>query len=296
MNSGFILGERSLDGSLGILTRLSYPTWSFMESEIAMLRQMGRVQQPGPSAGGVQMESNICRIRHCIRLRPRCAGVKEISPANQDGVSTHIDHQRMGGSTDRLQPHFIVCSAQYMAEWPNMHWKRLSTRGNKEIARVRADSPWDRLGPIREGEIHMRMLARAVISARSNSQQKPASIALEGQAFWVFVQAFQQERQCKLNPKLDLIDVEVVNLQIIGQILAGDGHSSQARRLLPFVSGLVTRVLNIRPLVTSCRYTDPSEFGGEEIQNQIDIYRNSAVKKNVFKPDIPLRLQRVSSF
>jgi hypothetical protein len=148
MNSGSILGERRLDGTLGILTRLSYPTLSFMESEIAILGQMDRVQQPGPSAGGVQMESNICRTRVCIGLRPRCASEKGISPARKDGVNTHIDHQRMGRSTDRLQPHFIVYSAQYMAEWPHMHWKRLSTRGNEEIARVRAGSPWDRSWPI----------------------------------------------------------------------------------------------------------------------------------------------------
>jgi hypothetical protein len=131
MNSGFILGECRLDGSLGIRARLSYPTLSFMESEIAVLRQMDRVKQPRPSTGGVQMESNICRTRRCIRLRPRGSSVKNISTANKNRVGRHIDHQRMGRSTDLLQPPFIVCSAQYMAEWPNMHWERLSTRGNK---------------------------------------------------------------------------------------------------------------------------------------------------------------------
>jgi hypothetical protein len=112
----------------------------------------------------------------------------------------------------------------------------------------------------------MWVLAREVISARSDSEQKPASSYWEGQAFWAFVHAFQQERQCKLNPKLGLIDVEVVNIQTIGQILAWDGHSSQAGSLGHVVIGLFTRVLNIRPLVTGCRYADTSEFGGEEIQ------------------------------
>jgi hypothetical protein len=142
----------------------------------------------------------------------------------------------------------------------------------------------------------MWMLVREIISARFKSKQKPAYSAWEGQAFWVFVQAFQQERQCKLNPKLRLIDVEVVNLQLIGQILAGDGHSSQAGSLGPVVSVLVTRVVNIRPRVTGCRYNDTSEFGGEEIQNQIGISRNTAVNKDVFKNEIPLRPQRLSSF
>jgi hypothetical protein len=160
LNGVFILGKRLLGGRFYILARFPYPTFSFMESEIAMWWQMDRVKQPGPSAGGIQMESNICQTRRRIRLRPRCASVKEIYPADENRVSTHIDHQRMGSSTDRLQPHFTVCSAQYMAEWPHMHRKRLSTRGDKEIAMVRAGSPWDRSWPIREGEVYMWMLER----------------------------------------------------------------------------------------------------------------------------------------
>jgi hypothetical protein len=84
-----------------------------------------------------------------------------------------------------------------------------------------------------------------VISARSNKEQKPASSTWEVQAFWAFVQAFKLDRQCKLNPKFSLIDVEVVKLQIISQILAGDGYSSQAGGLGPVVSVLITRVIYI---------------------------------------------------
>ena len=111
-----------------ILKTGTYPTSSFMESEIAMLRQMDCVQKPGPSARRIEMESNICRIRRRIRLRPWCASVEEISTADKNGVSAHIDSKRMCRSADSLQSHGIISSAQYMAEWPHMHWKRLSSR------------------------------------------------------------------------------------------------------------------------------------------------------------------------
>mgnify|MGYP003423855346 FL=1 len=91
----------------------------------------------------------------------------------------------------------------------------------------------------------MWMLARAVISARSNCEQKPASSTWEGQAIWTFVQALKQESQCQLNAQLGLIDVKVVYLQIIRQILSRDSHSSQAGRLGPVISMLVTRIINI---------------------------------------------------
>jgi hypothetical protein len=88
------------------------------------------------------------------------------------------------------------------------------------------------------------MLARTVISAVSNSDQKPASSAWEGQAFWAFVQAFKQERQCKFNPKLGLIDVEVVYLQIIGGILSGTVILPR-RKGLALSSAFWSRVLYI---------------------------------------------------
>jgi hypothetical protein len=50
LNSGFILCERRLDRSLGILTRLSYPTWLFMESEIAIATTNIAANGPGPTA------------------------------------------------------------------------------------------------------------------------------------------------------------------------------------------------------------------------------------------------------
>jgi hypothetical protein len=43
-------------------------------------------------------------------------------------------------------------------------------------------------------------------------------------------------------------------------------------------------------------FTDTSEFGREEIQNKIDIPRNSAVKKDVVKNNVPLCLQILSTF